>query len=82
MASRTALLAVALAVQIFGPKEPVTVATLSMEVLAIILLVFMGMRVMQFFSRNDDGRDGDASTGKNSDPTGEIGLLFLTCSWM
>ncbi|KAN0094484.1 hypothetical protein V8E55_002771 [Tylopilus felleus] len=56
-----ALFSVALAVQIFGRKEPVTVATLSVEVLLIILFVFMGMRVTRLFSQNDDGQDGDAS---------------------
>ena len=61
VAFRIALFSVALAVQIFGRKEPVTVATLSVEVLLIILFVFMGMRVTRLFSQNDDGQDGDAS---------------------
>ncbi|KAN0081167.1 hypothetical protein V8E55_008791, partial [Tylopilus felleus] len=65
-----ALFSVALALQIFGRKEPATVATLSVEVLAIILFMFMGMKVMRLFSQNGDGRDGDASTDKNSHPTG------------
>ena len=47
-----------------------TVATLSVEVLVVILSVFMVMRVMWLFSQNDDGRDGDASTDEKSHPTG------------
>ena len=64
--SRIALFGVALAVQLFGRKEPTTVPTL----LVIILFVFMVMRVVRLFSPNDDGRDGDSSADKNSSPTG------------
>ena len=66
MVSRIAFFGVALAVQLFGRKEPTTVVTL----LVIILFVFMVMRVMRLFSQNDDGRDGDASTDEKSHPTG------------
>ena len=70
VASRIALFSAALPVQIFGRKEPATVATLSVEALVIIFFVSMGMTVMPHFSQNNDERDEDASADKNSHPTG------------
>ena len=70
MVSRIALFSAALAVQIFRPIEPATVATLSVEVLIIVLFMAMGMRVMRHFFQDDDGRDEDVPTGNNSHPLG------------
>ncbi|KAN0094363.1 hypothetical protein V8E55_002650 [Tylopilus felleus] len=65
-----ALFSAALAVQIFRPIEPATIATLSVEVLIIALFLVMGMRVMRLFSQDDGGRDEDAPTGNDSHPPG------------
>ncbi|KAN0094374.1 hypothetical protein V8E55_002661 [Tylopilus felleus] len=65
-----ALFSAALAVQIFRPIEPATVATLSVEVLIIALFLVMGMRVMRLFSQDDGGREEDAPTGNDSHPPG------------
>lgn len=54
------------AVQILGPKERATDATLSVECLIIVLFVAMGVRAMSLLPRNDDADDVDASTEKNA----------------
>jgi hypothetical protein len=68
--SRIALFSAALAVQIFGRKERVTVVTLSVECFIIVFFMTMGAWVMRLFSRNDDVNDVDASTEKNPPLTG------------
>lgn len=67
--SRIALFSTALAIQIFGPKEPATVATLGVECLILVLFGVMSVLVMQLFSRNDDEGDGD--DGDSSDDSEE-----------
>ncbi|KAN0094472.1 hypothetical protein V8E55_002759 [Tylopilus felleus] len=66
-----ALFSVALAVQIFGPKQHATVSTLSVECLIIAIFMVIGVRVMRHFSKNDDGDEVlDISVEKHSSPTG------------
>ncbi|KAN0094481.1 hypothetical protein V8E55_002768 [Tylopilus felleus] len=66
-----ALFSVALAVQIFGPKEHATVSTLSVECLIIVIFAVMGVRVMRHFYKNDDGDEVlDISAENHSSPTG------------
>ena len=47
---------------IFRPKGLATVTTLSVECAIIVMFVFMGVRVMRLFYRNDDGDDVNTST--------------------
>ncbi|KAG8216242.1 hypothetical protein J3R82DRAFT_8283 [Butyriboletus roseoflavus] len=71
-----ALFSTALAIQIFSPKEPPTVATLGVECLVLVLFGVMSGLVMPLFSRNDDvdggddGDDSDDSDDKISSLTG------------
>ena len=68
---RIALFSVALAVQIFGPKEHATVSTLSVECLIIVIFAVMSVRVMRHFYKNDDGDEVlDISAENHSSPTG------------
>ena len=60
--SRIAFFSVALAMHIFRPKGLATVTTLSVECAIIVMFVFMGVRVMRLFYRNDDGDDVNTST--------------------
>ena len=57
----------ALAVQIFGPKEPATVTALSIECAIIVVFVVMGTSVMQLLDREDDSGDS-ADTSSEEDP--------------
>lgn len=67
--SRTTLFSTALAIQIFGPKDHVTIATLGIECLVLILFWLLGGVMMQQFCRTYDEEyrvDGDDSDEKIS----------------
>ena len=66
--SRIVFFSAALGIQIFGPKQLATVATLSVEYFIIMLFLVMGVVVMRRFYRNHDGDGDDVDTSAEKTP--------------